>query len=181
MANVLDHYIAGDPNPQEASAEIKFQATTGDLTSVPDAVFAFEPLLEAFDIEIKAKVFADIIKAARKRLTGYRGRNFLPLTLVGSANIDLEVEPFDLIPERYLRLVREKLGRKVPTGNITAKLPQEQIEATLDKLPLLESINNTFNKCVDASEFKMYASVYGKNLSVEIKAPGIGSLSPIKS
>ena len=60
--NILQHYLANDQNPQEASASIKFAASPADLINIPSSILCFEPLLEAFDIDVKAKIWSGFFK-----------------------------------------------------------------------------------------------------------------------
>jgi len=96
-----------------------------------------------------------------------------------SGKIDLEIEPVDFIPQRFMQQSRRKI--KIPKGNIVEQIPKDKVEELLDKLPLIESVDVTMKKFFDASEFKFFAKVYGKSLAGEIKLPGVSSLSPIGS
>ena len=178
--NILQHFLANDQNPQEVSASIKFAASPSDLINIPQSILCFEPLLEGFDIDLKAKLWSGFFKILQERWYETRSlRKLMPLAMFTSAKIDLEVEPVDFIPQRFMQQSRRKI--RIPKGNIVEQIPQSKVEEFLDKLPLLESVDMTFKKFFDASEFKFFAKVYGKSLAGEVKVPGVSSLSPISS
>lgn len=60
--SILEHYLDNVSNPQEASTSIKFAASPSDLINIPSSILCFEPLLEAFDIDIKANIWSGFFK-----------------------------------------------------------------------------------------------------------------------